>query len=134
LYVGGAVVLLPALILLAPWLIFVALLFRFPVGIGVLVWLKVRQDGTWSKLQDIVPAPRHLHAITYDATRQRIVLFGGGRLPDNPQSQPEYFADTWEAPQTGDGGAPGGPTAKNLKLDPTTFDLHGVVGGGDNPP
>jgi len=67
-------------------------------------------DSAWSKLQDIGPERRYAHAITYDTARQRIVLFGGEREPDNPQNQePEYFADTWEAPKTADGpGDPGG--------------------------
>jgi hypothetical protein len=79
-------------------------------------------DGSWSKLQDIGPPRRHAHAITFDTARQRIVVFGGEREPDNPQSQePEFFADTWEAHEK--------PIAKNLSLNPTSFD---VIGGAPN--
>src|SRR6266436_1175998 len=47
-------------------------------------------DGeNWTQYADIGPAPRSLHAMTYDSSRGRIVLFGGivviliSRLPDS---------------------------------------------------
>jgi hypothetical protein len=46
-------------------------------------------DGThWTQVQDIGPAPRSAHAVTFDSTRGAVVLFGGdgGTL----------LGDTWE--------------------------------------
>ena len=44
----------------------------------------------WTQKQDIGPRPRAGHAITYDSTRQRVVLFGGDSLAGT------LFGDTWE--------------------------------------
>ena len=44
----------------------------------------------WTQKQDIGPRPRAGHAMTYDATRQRVVLFGGDSLDGL------LFGDTWE--------------------------------------
>ena len=46
----------------------------------------------WTQKQDMGPRPRIGHAMTYDAPRRRVVLFGGdarvgqpfGRAPDAP--------------------------------------------------
>jgi hypothetical protein len=56
-------------------------------------------DGsTWILCQPATnPAARGYHAMTYDAARQRVVLFGGGRDPDHwPLSYPTFFGDTWD--------------------------------------
>lgn len=42
----------------------------------------------WSQRQDIGPSPRVGHGMTYDAARQRVVVFGG-----DPGGQP--LSDTW---------------------------------------
>jgi hypothetical protein len=42
----------------------------------------------WTQLQDIGPPPRADHAMAYDSTRQRLVLFGGGNNA--------HLGDTWE--------------------------------------
>jgi len=49
-------------------------------------------DGqTWTRHQPAVsPSPRSGHAMAYDATRRRVVLFGGSPSPWN------YLSDTWE--------------------------------------
>jgi hypothetical protein len=44
----------------------------------------------WTQKQDMGPRPRVGHAMTYDATRQRVVLFGGDSLDGL------LFGDTWE--------------------------------------
>ncbi len=43
----------------------------------------------WTQKQDIGPRPRLGHAMAYDSTRQRIVLFGGRLVGTR-------FGDTWE--------------------------------------
>ena len=48
-------------------------------------------DGdSWSQLADIGPVERSGHALAYDTTRSRVVLFGGGPVDGDP------FGDTWE--------------------------------------
>ena len=44
----------------------------------------------WTQKQDIGPRPRAGHAMTYDGTRHRVVLFGGDTLAGT------LFGDTWE--------------------------------------
>jgi len=44
----------------------------------------------WTQKQDMGPRPRAGHAMTYDATRRRVVLFGGDSLDGR------LFGDTWE--------------------------------------
>ncbi len=44
----------------------------------------------WTQKQDIGPRPRAAHAMTFDVTRQRVVLFGGASLDG------ALFGDTWE--------------------------------------
>jgi hypothetical protein len=44
----------------------------------------------WTQKQDIGPRSRVGHAMTYDAGRQRVVLFGGDSLGGT------LFGDTWE--------------------------------------
>jgi hypothetical protein len=53
-----------------------------------------RWDGsTWTRIATAGPSPRNQAALTYDATRQRVVLFGGqtGAFPNIT-----VLADTWE--------------------------------------
>ncbi len=52
-------------------------------------------DGErWTHRQDIGPLPRFSHAMSYDAARRTIVLFGGRDLTDSP------LQDTWEHNET----------------------------------
>jgi hypothetical protein len=53
-------------------------------------------DGSsWSqKSSAAAPSPRYSATMTYDAARNEIVLFGGGRDLYNGQ-QPTFFSDTW---------------------------------------
>ena len=44
----------------------------------------------WTQKQDMGPRPRIGHAMTYDASRRRVVLFGGDSLAN------ASFGDTWE--------------------------------------
>lgn len=44
----------------------------------------------WTQKQDIGPRPRIAHAMVFDVTRQRVVLFGGTTLAGS------HFGDTWE--------------------------------------
>jgi hypothetical protein len=44
----------------------------------------------WTQKQDIGPRPRIAHAMVFDVTRQRVVLFGGSSLAG------AVFGDTWE--------------------------------------
>jgi len=52
-------------------------------------------DGThWTHRQDIGPVPRFSHAMSFDAPRRTIVLFGGRDLT------PSLQGDTWEHTET----------------------------------
>ena len=44
----------------------------------------------WTQKQDIGPKPRVGHAMAYDSSRERLVLFGGDSL------RAALFNDTWE--------------------------------------
>lgn len=54
------------------------------------VGLERQQPYGWAKVADSGPNPRYQHAMAYDATRQRVVLFGG------QDSSGQYYGDTWE--------------------------------------
>jgi hypothetical protein len=65
-------------------------------------WLGIWSDaqwmwnGTaWREYRGPRPSPREHHAMTYDAARERIVLFGGFGEVD-PDHRYVYFDDTWE--------------------------------------
>jgi hypothetical protein len=50
-------------------------------------------DGAhWERIDTSGPPPRYVHAMAYDAQRQRVILFGGG-LAASPYNT---LADTWE--------------------------------------
>jgi galactose oxidase-like protein len=50
-------------------------------------------DGSyWHQRQDMGPSPRYVPALSWDAARQRAVLFGGSNLTPTPQ-----LGDTWES-------------------------------------
>lgn len=66
---------------------------------GVLFGGTWQLDGTdWTERQDIGPAGRQGHAMTYDETRQQVVLFGGSAAPSAIASADDLFSDTWELP------------------------------------
>jgi hypothetical protein len=55
--------------------------------VGTWAW-----DGvTWTQVADVGPSQRVLAGLAYDASRRRVVLFGGGDTATNA-----YFGDTWE--------------------------------------
>jgi galactose oxidase-like protein len=74
-------------------------------------------DGKhWTQRQDIGPVPRYSHAMSYDAVRRTIVLFGGHEPADS------LLRDTWEhietdPAQTG-GGA--GVDVLSVSVNPTS--------------
>jgi hypothetical protein len=93
-------------------------------------------DGQiWIQVGDIGPSPRVLHAMAYDAGRQRLVLFGGFAHDGEKNTT---FGDTWEWngeywTQVSDTG----PTARSdhaMTYDGSTgrVVLYGGTGG-DNP-
>lgn len=56
-------------------------------------------DGTtWTQQADFGPDPRREHAIAFDDSRKRVVLFGGvaHRLNSAGGITPAYLGDTWE--------------------------------------
>ncbi len=54
-------------------------------------------DGTyWHQRQDMGPPPRVYHALSWDAARNRAVLFGGVTLAGQPTTV-IIFGDTWES-------------------------------------
>ena len=56
-------------------------------------------DGAdWTERQDIGPADRHGHAMTYDKIRGRVVLFGGSTAPATTANAGDLLSDTWELP------------------------------------
>src|SRR5215472_11473443 len=67
-------------------------------------------DGKhWTHRQDIGPVPRSSHAMSFDAARRTIVLFGG---PDVTEAS---LHDTWEHTETDPPTPPnGGGTAVNV--------------------
>jgi hypothetical protein len=74
----------------------------------------------WTLRQDIGPGPRAGHAMAFDSTRNRVVLFGGLRTFDpNPSDE---LADTWEhVDGSGSGSAPTPPDGPfEFTLQPTT--------------
>lgn len=46
----------------------------------------------WTQKQDIGPTPRRAHAMAFDSTRQRVVLFGG----ETGEPATTFLNDTWE--------------------------------------
>jgi hypothetical protein len=59
------------------------------------IWGTWAYDGNdWQLLHPVQePPPRGMHAMAYDSTRDKVVLFGGDG-PDGPEWG--YFNDTWE--------------------------------------
>lgn len=43
----------------------------------------------WTQKQDVGPAPRFAHAMVFDQSSQRVLLFGGNALD-------QLFEDTWQ--------------------------------------
>src|SRR5215218_4012122 len=70
-----------------------------PVGAEELSRLSWEWDGEhWTLRQDMGPAPRWGHALTFDSGRGRAVLFGGfSALPADPGVADSVLGDTWEA-------------------------------------
>jgi hypothetical protein len=102
-----------------------------------------RWDGaTWTRVQDMGPAPRWGHAMTYRNDALRIVLFGGATVfapPGDAALQPGLARDTWEhseaVPGGGqpDGGQPdgGGPDTGGIEVASVTLDTDTVANEGD---
>jgi hypothetical protein len=79
-----------------------------------------RWDGTsWTKVQDIGPAPRWGHGMAFRSDDGRIVLVGGSSVfgPAQDSSlQAGVMRDTWEAPDQGVG--PGPVAIQSLVITP----------------
>jgi len=59
--------------------------------------------ATWTKVQDIGPAPRYGHGMAFRSHAGRIVLFGGAsafEAAENAALAPGLRNDTWEVPDT----------------------------------
>jgi hypothetical protein len=71
-------------------------------------------DGThWTHRQDIGPSPRFSHAMSYDAARRTVVLFGGRDLTDTA------LGDTWEHMETDSPPPPnGGVNVSSITVTP----------------
>jgi hypothetical protein len=77
---------------------------------GILFGATWQLEGTdWTERQDIGPADRQGHAMTYDETRQQVVLFGGSAAPSATATADELFSDTWELPSSARPGTPTTP-------------------------
>jgi hypothetical protein len=75
-------------------------------------------DGQhWVERQDMGPQARWMHAVAYDATRSRLVLFGGATT----LARDSQLGDTWEAVDSG-------TNAAGVVL--TTLELTHVAGQG----
>jgi hypothetical protein len=102
-------------------------------------------DGQhWTTLQDIGPTPRWGHAVAFDSSRSRPVLFGGLSVgPGDATASQRVLADTWETsvtPAADPGGVHRAPlvptppaakpdgspqlTAFTVSPDTVTFDLR----------
>jgi hypothetical protein len=87
-------------------------------------------DGKhWALRQDMGPAPRWGHGLTYDSKRKNLVLFGGLPVfaPTDATVADKLLGDTWEHEATGDTPpAPptpppgGGIAVQSLDLSPTS--------------
>ena len=54
-------------------------------------WIFNLNDNTWTNITPSVgPAGRMMHAMAYDSTRERVVLFGG-----DPPGTGGFYSDTW---------------------------------------
>jgi hypothetical protein len=82
-------------------------------------------DGAhWTARQDIGVGARVGHAMAYDATRGRVVLFGGlqGFVDDDETSQ--LRGDTWEHPDTPGGTGTGGGHVAIAAVDGQPNPVH----------
>lgn len=75
----------------------------------------------WTERQDIGPAPRWRHAMTFNSKRGRIVLFGGLPVfaPADPTLPDRLLGDTWEHEDQSSGGS----TLATLVLEPIAATL-----------
>ena len=58
-------------------------------GFSVLEDMWAWDGKAWTEIKSLGPGKRFMHAMAYDAARDRTILYGGS---DGPQT----FADTWE--------------------------------------
>ena len=82
-------------------------------------------DGAhWTARQDIGVGARVGHAMAYDTTRGRVVLFGGlqGFVDDEEMSQ--LRGDTWEHPDTAGGSGTGGGDVAIAAVDGQPNPVH----------
>jgi hypothetical protein len=93
-------------------------------------------DGrAWTKCGDSGPAGRSLFGIAYDASLQRTIVFGGGRMTAMPPPASDTLGDTWEwdgarwTEETGAGPAPRDHVS--MAYDPAGRRI--VLAGGANP-
>lgn len=81
----------------------------------------------WTARQDIGPGPRVAHAMTYDAARHRVVLFGGVTTPwDAAGTVPSARSDTWDCNVGGDE-QPGAIPLASVTVSPDT--ISSATGG-----
>jgi hypothetical protein len=81
-----------------------------------------RWDGhAWTKVQDIGPAPRWGHGMTFRSDAGRIVLVGGSTVFGPAQDaslQAGVMRDTWEHTDQGAGPSPSAVTIQSLAIAP----------------
>ena len=87
-------------------------------------------DGQhWTLRQDIGPGPRWGHAAALDATRGRVVLYGGVSVPPSDTAVADHvLGDTWEEVDEGGGGQPGGDV-QLLSITITPDTIQSSTGG-----
>jgi hypothetical protein len=74
-------------------------------------------DGKrWTQRQDMGPMPRADHALVFDSSRSRLVLFGGGAITADPAKPIISLGDTWEHQE--DAPVAPGPGVTALSLAP----------------
>ena len=66
---------------------------------------------------------RQGHAMSYDETRQQVVLFGGSAAPSATATAADLFSDTWELPSPA--APPGTPTTRPILVGFTV--IPGIV-------
>jgi N-acetylneuraminic acid mutarotase len=77
-------------------------------------------DGShWTARQDMGPGPRAFHAMAFDATRSRVVLFGGIAASQVGAAPPDVHGDTWEQFDSGPASTPPSSTPPSSVPTPT---------------
>ena len=119
------------------WWFAVAALLVVMAGAGAGTWAATRaHHSTWTELhpEGSLPAPRTLHAMTYDPDTNRLIMFGGLAYNAGANDTQAYdpSANTWTNVHAS-GTLPSARWAHSMAYDPSTHRLI-MFGGSSGPP